>query len=214
MEASEVAGVVPQSNWNIAYGNSGFVSALVDDAGNGTNASVRWASPNMYFTPIPDLPGNNRLMKGYQDTSNIIPTAVEVKDIPRSFERYDIYVYFDGGNGGTARAANFRIVTDEADAKTGDHEEGDPGKGFSGCPLGFSNSGTIISGLDAANSDFCGTFIRAAGGSAGNYVLFPNCHGSNFKLLAVHGASADGQYRAPVNGIQIVSASNEKEKEY
>jgi hypothetical protein len=208
-----VAGVLPQGNWNQAYGNSGAVSALVDNAGTATNASVEWSSPNMYYTPIADVPGNNRLMKGYQDTSNTIPTTVEVKSIPASFEHYDIYVYFDGGNGPVARTANFRILTESNDEPNPSADATRSSKEFSGCPYGVMKQGTIITGLDAANTDFSGTFTLASGGAPGNYVLFPDCHGHSFRLLAVHGASTDSQYRAPVNAIQIVSITQDRKKE-
>ena len=194
MASTEVAGAVPEANWNNAYGNSGSVSSLVDSTGAATQASVDWKSTNMWSLPIQDAPGNNRMMKGYQDNSNTRPTVIHVSNIPASYGSYDVYVYFDGGNGSKARAANYRIVT-----------QGSGGNTFSGCPQGAMHSGTIISGLDAANTDFSGAFTLAAGGSAGNYVVFPNCHGTSFTLLPVHGASADGAYRAPVNGIQIIS---------
>lgn len=198
MGASEVAGVVPQANWNNAYGNSGSVSALVERAGNPTTASVDWASTNMYSTSIPDSLGNNRMMKGYQDSSNTVPTVIHVSGLPASFGRYDVIVYFDGANGGAARAANYRIVT-------ANNSVADSSAQFSGCPQGILGPGSIISGLDAASTNFSGTFTLASSGSAGNYVLFPDCHGSSFTLLPVHGGSTDSQYRAPVNGIQILA---------
>ncbi|HEV2323309.1 MAG TPA: cellulase family glycosylhydrolase [Terracidiphilus sp.] len=196
MASSEVAGAVPESYWNNAYGNSGAVSSLIDSTGSTTPASVDWSSTNMYSLSIQDAPGNNRMMKGYQDNSNTRPTLIHVNNIPASFSSYDVYVYFDGANGSKARAANYRIVTTDSNGNS------------SGCPQGILHSGTILSGLDAPNTDFSGSFTLAAGGSAGNYVLFPNCHGTNFTLLPVHGASSDSQYRAPVNGIQIVSIPN------
>ncbi len=200
MGSSEVAGVVPESNWNNAYGNSGSVSSLMDSTGAATEASVDWASTDMYSLDIPDEPGNNRMMKGYQDNSNTIPTTINVNNLPASFGRYDVIVYFEGANGTVSRAANYRIVTARNDPGS------DPASvQFSGCPSGALQADTIISGLDAANTEFTGTFSLAAGGSAGNYVLFPGCRGSSFMLLPVHGASTDGQYRAPVNGIQIIS---------
>ena len=199
MSQSEVAGVVPQSNWNNAYGNSGSLSSLADSAGHLTTASVDWTSTNMYSTSIPDAPGNFRMMKGYQDNSN--PTVIHLRGLPDSLGPYDVIVYFDGGNGRAARAANYRIVTSEASAAGS-------ASAFFGCPQGVAGPATIISGLDAANQDFSGIFTLAAGGTAGNYVLFPDCHGTSFTLLPVHGASTDSQYRAPINGIQILSLSD------
>lgn len=131
MGQSEVAGVVPQSNWNNAYGNSGSVSSLVDSAGHLTSASVDWVSTNMYSTAIPDAPGNNRMMKGYQDNSNTVPTTLHVRGLPDSFGRYDVIVYFDGANGKVSRAANYRITTSNNTVAAS-------GSAFSGCPQGIS----------------------------------------------------------------------------
>lgn len=196
--SSAVAGAVPQMNWNNAYGNSGSVQSLANNSGNPTTASVEWSSTNMWGTSIPDVNSNDILMKGYQDNSNTVPTVIHVKGLPDSFGHYDVIVYFDGDNGQAARAANYQIVT-------ANNSGANSGAEFSGCPYGILGSGTIISGLDAANTNFSGTFNLAAGGSAGNYVLFPDCSGSSFTLRPVHGASSDGQYRAPVNAIQILS---------
>ncbi|HZU08933.1 MAG TPA: cellulase family glycosylhydrolase [Pseudacidobacterium sp.] len=198
MASTEVAGVVPQPNWNQALGNtnSGTLTGLVDQNGNATTASVTWTSPNTYSTAIPDQPGNNRMMKGYLDNNNVQPNTVQVAGLPSSFKNYDVIVYFDGGNEGTnppARAANYRLTT---------LENGQ----IHGC-AGQTREGSTVSGLDAAGTDFSGTFIQASAGSAGNYVEFVNCTGDNFSLAPVHGGSTDTQYRAPVNGIQILARS-------
>jgi hypothetical protein len=184
MAATEIAGVIAQQYWNGAYGNSGVFSGMLDSHGAATAAEVNWTASNMYYTNITDQPGNSRMMKGYLDDSNTSFTAVQVTGIPGT---YDVYVYFDGGNGSTTRSANYRLLAS--------------GKG-NGC--GGSN-GLIISGTDAANTDFSGTFTFATAGSAGNYVVFPDCTGENFTILAIHGTSTDSTYRGPVNGIQIVS---------
>jgi hypothetical protein len=74
----------------------------------------------------------------------------------------------------------------------------------SGSGNGWAGSnGLIVSGTDAANTDFSGTFTFATAGSAGNYVVFPDCTGENFTILAIHGTSTDGTYRGPVNGFRL-----------
>jgi endoglucanase len=190
MSPSDVAGVVPRANWNASYGNSGFLPNLVNQQGTATSAAVSWTSPNMWYSGIPDQAGDFRMMKGYQDTSNNVPAQIEVTGIP--FAAYDVYVYFDGGNGSAAREGNYQVMPTSSFGR----------KGRTGCD---AQNPAVITGLDAPNSDFSGTFAQASGGSAGNYVLFPNCTGDTFTLLAVHGASSDNTYRAPVNGIQIVA---------
>src|SRR5581483_4003971 len=190
MASSEVAGVVARPNWNASYGNSGFLPNLVNQQGAAISAAVSWTSPNMWYTGIADQPGDFRMMKGYQDDSNTVPAQIQVAGIP--FAAYDVYVYFDGGNGTSAREANYQVTPTNTLGR----------KGRTGCE---SQNPAVITGLDAPNSDFSGTFTQASGGSPGNYVLFSNCAGDTFTLLAVHGASSDNTYRAPVNGIQIVA---------
>ncbi len=111
MASTETAGVVSQQDWNGAYGNSGVFSKLLDNRGVATDAEVTWAASNMYYTNIPDQPGNFRMMKGYLDNTNTSFTSVQVTGIPSIYSKYDVYVYFDGGNGSTTRSANYRLVT-------------------------------------------------------------------------------------------------------
>lgn len=196
MAATETAGAVPQANWNQALGNtnSGTITGLVDQGGNATTASVSWTSPNSYFTAITDQPGDNRMMKGYLDNNNVQPNTVQVSGLPATFGIYDVIVYFDGGNEGSnppARVGNYRLTV-----LNNGRIQGCSGQTF---------EGSTITGLDAAGADFSGSFVQASGGSAGNYVKFTDCTGSGFSLAPIPGASSDTQYRAPVNGIQILA---------
>jgi endoglucanase len=195
MAPAEIAGVVPLANWNQAgVANSGTMNNLVDENGSATAASVTWSAPNTYDTPIADEPGNNGMMKGYLDSSNTVPNSVQVAGLPASFKRYDVYVYFNGGTTTSTRVGNYRITS--VDGSGAVH----------GC-AGQSWEGSTITGADAADSYFSGTFLQASGSSAGNYVLFVGCSGSSFNLAPVHAESTNGdsQVRAPVNGIQIVA---------
>jgi endoglucanase len=193
MAPTEVAGVVALANWNQAgVANSGAMSGLVDENGAATTASVTWNAPNTYDTSIPDLPGNDAMMKGYLDNNNTVPSTVSVTGLPASFGRYDVYVYFDGDNGSATRVGNYRLTAVDAAGMV------------HGC-AGQRWEGSTITGADAANTDFSGTFTQASAGSAGNYVEFVDCTGSSFNLAPVHAASTDSQVRAPVNGIQIVA---------
>ncbi len=175
MGPTESAGFVARTHWNNAHFNAGSLPALVDDTASSTGASVSWASNNTWSTNIPDSPGNNRMMKAYLDTTNTSTTTVQLSNLPGSFARYDVYVYFDGDNGGEARTGIFKIGP------------------------------ALISGTDAANTNFSGTFTLASGGSAGNFVLFPDVTGNAFTVTATPGPSSGGTRRAAVNGIQIVA---------
>ncbi|MBV9085651.1 MAG: cellulase family glycosylhydrolase, partial [Acidobacteriaceae bacterium] len=113
MSLTEMAGVVPQQNWNGAYGNSGSLGSLVDKSGSTTGAQVTWAASNMWYTSTPDQPGDFRMMRGYLDNTNTSPTIVTVSQLPNAFAHYDVYVYFDGGNGTVERLGNYRILTSQ-----------------------------------------------------------------------------------------------------
>ena len=99
--------------------------------------------------------------------------------------------HFDGANATAARAANYRLtILQNAQ--------------IHGCD-GQTIEGSTITALDASGVDFSGTFKQAFNGLAGNFVMFVNCIGDNFNLAPIHAGSTDTLYRAPVNGIQILT---------
>ncbi len=110
MASTETAGVVAQQYWNGAYGNTGLFSGMLDNRGDTTAAEVSWSASNMYYTNILDQPGNFRMMKGYLDDSNTSFTAIQVTGVPSTYTTYDVYVYFDGGNGSATRTSNYRLL--------------------------------------------------------------------------------------------------------
>lgn len=178
MSATENAGVVIADGWNNAAGATRSTPlALVDDAGAATGATVVWTADNVWNTPIADQAGNNRMMRGYLDTATGGSTTVTVAGLPTA--AYDVYVYFDGDNGSGSRTGAYRIS-------------------------GAGITTTTINGTDTANTNFTSAFTQA-NNSAGNFVKFTITAGG-FTLTATPGAASDGKPRAPVNGIQIVSA--------
>jgi predicted cupin superfamily sugar epimerase len=176
MSPTEVAGVVPKSNWNEAQGSSGNGFALVDETGAPTGATVSWTSSPVWSLPIADTPGNFRMMSGYLDTVGQ-NTTVTVAGLPASAAGYDVYVYADGDNGGATRTGTYQIS-------------------------GTSITTTSINLIDAANTNFSGTFTQA-NNSAGNYVVF-SIATTGFTLTAIPSTASDGTQRAPVNGMQII----------
>ena len=75
MASSEVAGVIPESNWNNASGaSSSSALNLVNDKGRATSASVTWTSDSVWNLAISDVAGNNRMMRGYLDNASGDPT--------------------------------------------------------------------------------------------------------------------------------------------
>ena len=177
MGSTEVAGVVPQSNWNDASGTSSTTPlALLDQNGDGTSATVTWNTNGVWELPIADNPGNYRMMRGYLDTVGET-TTVTVAGLPANAGGYQVYLYADGANGSASRTGAYQIS-------------------------GTGITTTSVNLTDAANTNFSGTFTEA-NNSAGNYVLF-TITATGFTITATPGASTDANPRAPVNAIQIV----------
>ncbi|MGB8540665.1 MAG: hypothetical protein WCD49_03410 [Candidatus Acidiferrales bacterium] len=178
MASTEAAGVVVEPNWNDATGvSSTSPLALVDSTGAATTTTVTWSSNDLWETPITDQPGNARMMKGYLDTGSNTTSTVTVAGLPTHTAGYKVYVYADGDNGSATRTGIYTI---------------------SGA--GITTTTTDL--IDAANTNFSGTFTQA-NNSAGNYVVF-TINATGFTLSATDGTASDGFPRAPVNGIQIV----------
>ena len=185
MDISEVAGVVPQGNWNNAVGLTGTVN-VIDLNGALNGATATWSGQEASTLPIYDLPGNYRMMGGYitGDWSGQ-PTVVTVSGLPSSAHGYTVYVYVDGDNG--------------PDTRTGSYS--------------MSSSGMVtqtVQATDAPNTDYSGAspqdgqgVYTRANNSAGNYVVF-TIQGTSFTLTATPGSTNGNYPRAPVNGIQIV----------
>ena len=182
MASSESAGVVPETNWNNGAGAI-LVKAmpLKDATGSPSGATVEWlAKSTSINNNISDTAGNKRMMRTLLDISNAnFDTAtVMVNGLPANPNGWNVYVYFDGSNSTETREGSYVIS----------------GPGI---------TTTTILGIDAANTDFSGTFVQA-NNSAGNYVLFtiPNVPGFTVDATPyINGAST---LRAPINGIQII----------
>jgi len=129
-------------------------------------------------------------MGGYigQD-STTTPVTVTVSGL--SFPRYQIVLYSDGDNANDGRIGKFTV------AAGGDVE--------------------ILYIRDAANTNFHGVFVQVPETStvdrgldtpAGNYAIFTHngigFTADRFTLTGIGTRTAQGYYRAPVNGIQIL----------
>lgn len=176
MGSAEIAGVVPETNWNNAI-NSGGSLSLNDATGNASGATATWSANGVYSTGVSDTAGNNRMMKNYLDTGNTITTTVTVIGLPQNISGWNVYVYCDGNNYET-RKGTYTII-------------------------GTGITTISIIGIDTASTDFSGTFTKAAN-SAGNYVLFSIPNVSGFTVSATPIANGATYPRAPVNGIQII----------
>ncbi len=202
MSVDEVAGMVPQANWNSFSGNSqASPQALNLDDGTSSGATVTWSCSAIWDTSVNSkmngVAGDARMMNGYLDTSDSSVTTVSVSGIPASFltTGYRVIAYYDGENGGNQRVGAYTL------------------------------NGVTLYGRDAANSVFSGLYEKAqtttaptggmdgnAAGAleipAGNYVEFTNLTSASFTLTAAASVSSDSINRAPLGGIQIIQNSS------
>lgn len=175
MAPMETAGVFPASHWNSATTALGTLAALIESDGSPSAASVAWDSGGTWQLPVPDAPGNTRMMIGYLDphtTSNVI-----VSGLPEALATsgYDVYVYTNGDvPAPITRSASYTIGAERETVTQP--------------PL----------------SEFSGVFVEANNGEMGNYVVFRGVAGAAF-TLRVAPVSGTG-LRAPINGLQIVTA--------
>jgi hypothetical protein len=134
MDGSESAGVAPQAFWNNAKSGSGSLASLVDSTGAATAASAAWRGDWGYLASVPNDPGNRRLMRGYIRNLGTDAATVTVTGLSALFPiGYDVLVYFDGANGGTAWQADYGL------------------------------GAATLRGTDRAGTDFVGTFVQDAG---------------------------------------------------
>lgn len=102
LEPSEVAGVVPQDNWNNLADASGSATNLVDDTGAATSASVEWSSNNTWRSGGRNegTGGDAKLMSGYLDYLDDPLTVPEITvsglDDALGGPAYNVYVYVQG----------------------------------------------------------------------------------------------------------------------
>ena len=183
----EVAGHpdVAQSNWNntngAASGNeSNLIGAapgtIIDSNGLATGMTLEWGSNTTWTTNNGTSSGDNKLMSGYIDNTDIVSgsTFVRVRNIP--YASYDVYLYF--GSDGNGRTGS---ITVPVAARV----------------LSYSTNSQQAGGFPGA---YLLTDDRDSGYPAANYCVFRNQTTSLFFAGFNRGSANSG-----CHGIQIVS---------
>ena len=187
----EIAGVVPQANWNNLEGASGsLTSGLVLSDGSASGASVTWAGPNTWRSgannTFPAGP-NEKLLSGYLDSNDTTEGGVMITvdniDAALRAPAYDVYVYFVSDSG-----------ADRGGAYTIDDGSGPIVK--YGSTMDDPSSYIEDPGTDVDNS-LDGTYLRFSGLTGDSFTLT-----SDATLTTPPGM--DNGFRAPANAIQIV----------
>ena len=188
LNPADVAGVVPQANWNNLPDPTGAAAGgLVLDDGSASGVSVSWSSPNTWrSTANNSFPaGPDRVLTtGYLDSNDTaaggVMISVENIDAALRSPAYDVYVYFVGDSPDD-RGGGFTI---------------DDGSGpivKYGSTLAAPVGHVLDPGTDIDNS-LDGTYLRFQGLTGGSFSLT-----SNTELTTPNG------FRAPINAVQIVA---------
>ncbi|MEX2139575.1 MAG: PEP-CTERM sorting domain-containing protein [Pirellulales bacterium] len=204
MLPAEIAGVVPQGNWNSFLGTTGTMP-LVLGSGASSGATVTWGgSPNDWDTNVDQtLSANHKMMLGYLDTNDTSITNLMVSGLPASLTGpgYNVFIYYDGDNGtagavGSHRAGRFEL--------NGVSQWGrDAGNRFDGA---FVQGQTLIDpapGMSGTQLDNQAAAVATV--PAGNFMIFSGLTGGSFTLNVQASVSGSATNRASLNGMQIVA---------
>ncbi len=178
LAGGDVAGAVPQSNWNNAAGAGGGPLALADDSGTASGASVTWATDEEWSSGNPTGP-DGQLLLGWISENGAPDSSIDIAGIP--YAAYDLYVYTHHD-----RAAEDTVL-------------GEAGGAFA--PFTLVETDDDGGGNESLASV---TFTRqlTSGAGAGNYAVFTGLSAPTLNLTLGVGS---GQ-RAPVSAVQIVEA--------
>ncbi|HZO85346.1 MAG TPA: Ig-like domain-containing protein, partial [Verrucomicrobiae bacterium] len=188
----QVAGLVPQSQWNnvvpVTPPGSGTASNLRDGGGRVTVAAVEFQfnGPGEEMGVDTALSTDHQLMRAYLGNNAIVfpPSITFIKLSGISFPAYDVIVYSDSDNRGFERVSEFRIGSESIFLR------------------------------DQAYATFAGQYAEARGTfnhgwntAAGNYVRFYGLTNDSFTMDVFERSAVDVTRRAVVNAIQIVPAA-------
>jgi hypothetical protein len=192
---TDVAGVVPQANWNNLDGDTGSNPApLVYHSAAGTavpsTVDVNWSTSNTWRSGTNNQfanPGDFILMSGYLDI-DVIPQLITVNvaeiDAELRTPSYDVYVYFLGDS--TANRGGGYTLTPAGGSPIVKY-----GSTMAAPTMHVEDLGTDI------NNSMDGTFLR-----------FTDVTAPSFTLVADQALTNPDGTRAPINAVQIVRSSN------
>jgi hypothetical protein len=187
----DVAGAVPQANWNNLTGADGMnVGDLERDNGAASTATVTWSSNNTWASLREGEMNNNftgpdrNLMTGYLDSGDTVATATSVTvdniDAAVRIPNYDVLVYMANGSQVT-RGGGFTLTSG----------------GSSQVKYGStSGPGPSMHVLDPG-TDIDNTLH-------GSYLRFTGLSAPSFTLTADATLTTPNGFRATIAAIQIV----------
>lgn len=108
---ADVAGQVPQANWNNATGASGTLNGLLNGAGGATSANLTYRSPNTWSSGTNDGTTNGALLDGYLDSNGSAAGGAKVTVTNVPYAHYNLFVYLNTDNGGGPRTGDYELNT-------------------------------------------------------------------------------------------------------
>jgi len=177
LNPGDMAGVVPQPNWNDEPGAAGGPAVLSDQTGQPTAVTLTWNAPTDWGTASGDVDPNHELFSGYITSQFGENATVTFSNLPSGFYNLLIYTVCDV----TLANAEYTV--------NGDTNQ----------TVYLNPEGPIFSGAFA----LC-TNTDSASYASGNYVEFDNIQpvGGTITVVAV----AD-DLEAPINGLQLIQTA-------
>lgn len=177
--AAEVAGVVPQANWNNAEGVAATITDAVDNAGATSTLDVTWAAEESWsgVGGTPATP-NGKLLNGWisENLTDAAPSTVTISQIP--YTQYDMIFYLAHDRGG----AGENTVFSEA-----------------GGAFDEFNARENVTGTTVAADPFQFDAVPFSGGT-GNFFVATGLTQSSLSVEFI-----SGNNRAPFSGFQLVN---------
>jgi hypothetical protein len=106
LTASNVAGVIAQTNWNNGGGGSGSLINMKNEGGVTTTADASWSAVGTWHVSgNGTATGDAKMMNGYLDAGQVnLSATVTLSQIP--YAKYDVYIYVGGSNPGAKGKVN------------------------------------------------------------------------------------------------------------
>jgi hypothetical protein len=178
---NDSAGVIPQTNWNNASGDTGTLSNLKDDSGATKTTNITWNIDEQWSDGDTPADANGTLMKGWISANdNASPGSIQISSIP--FTTYDLYIYLNHD-----RASEDVLITETRSAFPDFlAQENDPS--ITG-PITFTRQ------LESAATNPA---------ASGTYVRFEGLTNATLNLKLSPDGSTGSADRGAITGLQIV----------
>ena len=194
LAATDVAGLVPQANFNNATGKSGTLMGLLNSGGVNSGAGVVWSSPNTWSSGTDTSTPNGKLLNGYIDSSGSAAggAMVTVSNIP--YAAYDLIVYVNTDKGSGARLGDYEVTTSGPTITQ---------------QVAYEKSSSLVlappypSSLVGPKNSAGQNPDPPAGTPAGTFLVFPDLTGSTLTLQTNQATLPNPNFRAPISGFQI-----------